>query len=151
MTTDWLLRVGDGKNLITSSSYNIWGIQSITSDGKYFINNVNPGDRLWFVKKKSQGKIVAVAIYSSHFKRCEQGPLVKFITCKNMTDEEVEWTNKGGDWTSDTGVHYTGFYDISHLNLLTRLKEPITIRKHKYSDTSKIHFKVTHDYIVNNL
>jgi len=38
MTTDWLLRVGDGENLKNSSKYRIWGIQALTSPhGKYFI------------------------------------------------------------------------------------------------------------------
>jgi hypothetical protein len=43
MTTDWLLRVGDGKNFISSSVYRIWGIQTKTSlHGKHFIENVKP-------------------------------------------------------------------------------------------------------------
>jgi hypothetical protein len=67
MTTpsDWLLRVGDGDNFIASSNYKIWGIQAKTSPhGKYFIKNVNPGDRMWFITNKSQGKIIGVATIS---------------------------------------------------------------------------------------
>ena len=59
MTTDWILRVGDGKNFIRSSKYRIWGINTLTSPhGKNFVKNVKPGDRLWFVTSKSHGKIV---------------------------------------------------------------------------------------------
>lgn len=43
MTTDWILRVGDGENLKRSSKYRIWGIQSTSPDGKYFVKNVKPG------------------------------------------------------------------------------------------------------------
>ena len=53
MTTDWLLRVGDGENFINSSRYRIWGIQSTSPANKHFIRNVKIGDRLWFVKSKS--------------------------------------------------------------------------------------------------
>jgi hypothetical protein len=75
MTTDWLLRVGDGENLKSSYKYRIWGIQSTTPTNKHFIKNVKPGDRLWFVKSKSQGKLIAVAIYRSHNTR-DLGPLI---------------------------------------------------------------------------
>ena len=75
MTTDWILRVGDGENLKCSSKYRIWGISSNTSTNKHFLKNVKPGDRLWFVKSKSQGKLVALATYRSHNTR-EFGPLI---------------------------------------------------------------------------
>jgi len=63
MTTDWILRCGDGANLKNSSKYRIWGISSTVDTNKHFIKNVKPGDRLWFVKSRSQGKLVAVATY----------------------------------------------------------------------------------------
>ena len=111
MTTDWILRVGDGYNLIRSSRHKVWGIQTTTSPhGKYFIANVQPGDRLWFVKSKSNGKILAVATYRSHNKR-EFGPLINL----SMTNDELGWTNEDTNWTSDTEIHYTDLYNLSKI------------------------------------
>lgn len=88
--TDWILRVGDGENFINSSKYKIWGIQSTNSFGKYFIKHVKIGDRLWFVKSKTNGKLLAVSTYNSNNMR-ELGPLINI----NMTDDELGWTKNG--------------------------------------------------------
>jgi hypothetical protein len=142
MTTDWLLRVGDSKNFINSSKYRIWGIQTKTSPhGKHFIENVKPGDRLWFVKSKSHGMIIGVATYRAHNKR-EFGPLLDI----SMTNEELGWTNDGPDWTSDTEIHYTDFYGLANCELLTHIKGPSTIRK--YDDKCRIDLAVEYSYIV---
>jgi predicted secreted protein len=139
MSIDWILRVGDGINLKNSSKYKIWGIQSSTPDNKYFITNVNPGDRLWFVKNKSQGKLVAVATYCSHNKR-EFGPLIDI----SLTNEELGWT--GGDWTSDIEVHYTDLYGLNNCELLTHINGPKTIRT--YNEKCRINLAVEYSYIV---
>lgn len=57
MSTNWILRVGDGINLKNSSKYKIWGINKTSSDNKYFLKNVKVGDKLWFVTSGSQGKL----------------------------------------------------------------------------------------------
>ena len=75
MTTDWMLRIGDGENFIRSSKYKIWGINATSSLGKYFIKNIKEADILWFVKSKSHGKIIAVATYVSQNMR-QLGPLI---------------------------------------------------------------------------
>ena len=140
MTTDWILRVGDGENLIRSSKYKIWGIQTITSTlGKYFIANVRQGDRLWFVKSKSQGKIIAVATYCSHNKR-EFGPLLDI----SMTNEELGWTDD--NWTSDIEIHYSDLYGLSNCELLTHIKGSATIRK--YDEKCRVNLPVEYSYIV---
>ena len=141
MTTDWLLRVGDGENLKRSSKYRIWGISSKISTNKYFIKNVKPGDRLWFVKSKSQGKLVAVATYRSHNMR-ELGPLVDIT----LTDEELGWTGNGEDWTADVELHYTDLYGLSDCELLTHIKGPSTIRK--YDEKCRVNLAVEYSYIV---
>jgi hypothetical protein len=123
MATDWLLRVGDGNNLIRSSKYKIWGIQSSNSFGKFFIRTVKPGDRLWFIKSKSQGKVLAVATFSLIKKR-ELGPLIDI----SLTNEELGWDNLDTDWTSDTEIHYTDLYNVSDCELLTHIKGSSTIR-----------------------
>lgn len=81
MTMDWLLRVGDGINFMISSTYKIWGIKSQTTCGKHFMKAVHSGDRLWFVKNTSKGKIIAVATYHSHNSR-EFGPLLHLLHFK---------------------------------------------------------------------
>lgn len=142
MTTDWLLRVGDGQNFIESSKYKIWGIQSLTSRNCiYFIKNVKLGDRLWFVKSKSQGKIIAVATYCSHNER-EIGPLINLT----MTNEELGWTGEGSDWTSNVEVHYKDLYCLTECELFTNIKGPSTIRK--YDDKCKVNLAVEYNNIV---
>lgn len=141
MTTDWILRVGDGENLINSYRHRIWGIQSTTNDGKYFVKNVKPGDRLWFVKSKSQGKILAVAIYRSHNTR-ELGPLISI----SKTNEELGWNGEGPDWTSDTEIHYSELYGLNDCELLTHIKGAKTIRK--YNEKCKVNLAVEYSYIV---
>lgn len=141
MTIDWLLRVGDGENFKASSKYRIWGIQSTTPIGKYFIKNVKSGDRLWFVKSKSQGNIMAVAIYRSHNKR-EFGPLVDL----SMTEEELGWKHNGPDWQSDTEIHYSDLYGLEDCDLLTHIKGPSTIRK--YDEKCRVELPVEYSYIM---
>ena len=141
MNTDWLLRVGDGENFKNSSKYRIWGIQSSTSFGKHFVKHVKPGDRLWFVKSKSQGKLLAVATYRSHNKR-EFGPLIDV----SMTNEELGWTGEGPDWTSDVEIHYSDLYGLTGCNLLTHIKGASTIRK--YDEKCQVNLALEYSYIV---
>ena len=131
MEEEWIFRAGDGNNLIRSSPHKIWGINSKTSCGKYFIKNSKPGDRLWFVKSKSKGKVLAVATLVSIKKR-ELGELVNL----SLTNEELGWDNEDTDWTSDTEVHYTNLYNVSKCDLLTEIKGTITIRK--YNEKCKV-------------
>jgi len=141
MSSDWLLRVGNGDNFKNSSKYKIWGIQSSSPNNKYFLKNVKPGDRLWFVKSKSKGKLIAVATYYSRVIR-ELGPLVNMT----MTNEELGWTGEGPDWTSDTEIHYSDLYDIEHSELLTHINGPSTIRK--YDEKCKVNLAEEYSCIV---
>ena len=140
MTTDWLLRVGDGENLRRSSRYRIWGIQSTTPGNIYFLKNVKPGDRLWFVKSKSQGKLIAVATYRSHNLR-EFGPLINV----SLTDEQLGWFDPSGG-NSDIEVHYSDLYGLSDCDLLSHIKGPSTIRK--YDEKCRVNLAVEYSYIV---
>jgi len=85
MTTDWLVRVGDGENFKNSSLRRIWGINTKTKSP--FIKDVRCGDRLWFIKNKSKGKIIAVATYCSHNKRY-LGPIVEV----SLNNKELGWS-----------------------------------------------------------
>jgi len=142
MTTDWILRVGNGENFTHSSKYRIWGIQTLTSPhGKYFVNNVKPGDRLWFVKSKSHGKLIAVATYCSHNTR-DFGPLIN----TSFTDEELGWSGSGTDWISNVEVHYTDLYGLNDCDLLTHIKGAMAIRK--YDEKCRVNLPVEYSYIV---
>jgi hypothetical protein len=141
MINDWILRCGDGQNFKNSSKYKIWGISSNNSTNKYFLKNVKKGDRLWFVKNKSQGKIIAVATYSLHKTR-ELGPLINI----SLTNEELGWTVSEKYWTADTEVHYTELYGLSNCKLLTHIKGAATIRK--YNEKCKVNLPFEYNYIV---
>lgn len=141
MTNDWLVRVGDGSNLVNSSPYGIWGINSTTPTNKYFLKNIQPGDRLWFVKSKSKGKLIAVATYQSYNMR-EFGLLLDL----SMTNEELGWTGDGVDWTSDAEIHYINLYGLIDCELLTEIKGPSTTRK--YDEKCKVNLPVQYTNIV---
>ena len=144
MTTDWLLRVRDGKNLISSSKYRIWGINSKSSDSKYFVRKVQAGDRLWFVTSESHGKLLAVATYRSHNVR-ELGPLFPI----SYTNEELGWISNGDDHDPnkyDVEIHYTDLYGLNDCELLTHIKSPKTIRK--YNEKCRVNLPVEYSYIV---
>lgn len=140
MNVDWILRCGDGENLKNSSKYRIWGISSKISTNKHFLKNVKPGDRLWFVKSKTQGKLVAVATYCSYNFR-EFGPLIDI----SLTNEEFGWS--GSDWSSaDVEVHYTNLYGLNECELFTHIKGAATIRK--YDEKCRVNLPVEYSYIV---
>jgi hypothetical protein len=141
MITDWLFRVGDGTNLKHSSTQRIWGIQTIkNSCGKHFVENVKPGDRLWFVKSKSNGKLIAVATYLSHNKR-ECGPLIDI----SLTNEELGWsTTSDEDW--DVEIHYSHLYWLNECDMLTHIKGAVTIRK--YSEKCRVNLAEEYSNIV---
>jgi hypothetical protein len=139
--THWILRVGDGVNLINSSKYKIWGIQSTTNDNKYFLKTVKIGDLLWFVKNKSCGKIIAVATYLSHNQR-EVGPLINIT----MANEDLGWISDTTDWISDIEIHYTDLYGLNECDLFTHIVGPKTIRK--YNEKCRIDLEVEYSHIV---
>ena len=142
MATDWLLRVGNGENFIRSYIYNIWGINGSTSpSGKYFIKNAREGDRLWFIKSKSNGLILAQAILVCCKKR-DIGPLINV----SLTNEEIGWTNKEDNWNDcDYEIHYKNLYNLSELNLLTFIKCMNTISK--YNDKCSINLPLEYENI----
>lgn len=120
--TDWLLRVGDTSHLFSALPFRIWGVNSKDKNNiPYFLRNVKPGDRLWFISGKSQGKAVVVATFVRHAPR-ELGPLVQVT----RTDEELGWTHVPGEW--DTEVHYADAYDIRGIDIHTKIQSPRVVR-----------------------
>lgn len=122
--TNWLIRVGDGQNFINSSKYNTWGCTTRTFSSEAFVNNVRKGDKLWFIKANSNGKVLAVATYSSHNKR-ELGPLIN----TTLTDEELGWEETKYTYGWDTEIHYIQLYNVSKCELFTHIKGACPIRK----------------------
>lgn len=120
--TDWLIRIGDGINFYNSLPDKIWGIKSNTTNGKFFIENVKENDRLWFIKAKTKGKIIAIANYIKHQKR-ELGPLINI----SKSNQELGWI---GDENWDIEVIYDNIYLLDDVEgLETEIKGASTIRK----------------------
>ena len=136
---DWLLRIGNETHFKNSSSKNIWGINSKTSYGKSFIKNAKPGDRLWFVKGKSNGKIVAVVTYVKVVERI-LGPLIPLT----KTNSELGWTESKGEW--DTEVRYENLYNLTDCNLNSEIKGACGIRK--YNDKCKVNLSEVYPHII---
>ena len=124
MPTDWLLRIGDAENFWRSSVKKIWGINSETGFGKDFIAKAEENDRLWFVKSKSKGLLVAVATFKKFATR-EQGPLIHV----SYTNNELGWTDEEGS-KCDVEIHYTDFFNIASLDLQSCIKGAATIRRY---------------------
>ncbi len=152
MDEDSILRIGDGQNFINSSRHHIWGIQSSSSAGKHFVNNVKPGDRLWFVINKSKGKsknkqeykpdgkLFCVATYQSHNRRI-LGPLF----AETLTDAELGW--KGDNLSKyDLEVHYTEMYGLNACDLLTHISGVMSIRRFTHQ-TCALNLPVEYGYI----
>lgn len=115
--TNWLFRVGNNIELFNSSVFNIWGINSLSADSKFFLKKAKHGDCLWFVKGKSNGLIVAVAIFSRSVKR---------IDGECMSYEQLGWINSSG--LCDTDIHFENFKKIANLNLKSQIKSPKVVR-----------------------
>ena len=122
--SDYLFRVGDGKNFWNSSHLCTWG----TKNDKGF-NDINKGDLMWFITSNSKGKIIAVATFDGMNKRDGSG----------FSDEELGWNGNGG-W--DYEIHYTELYDVTHLNLLTNIKHQCSVSK----PTEKCEVDLAHEY-----
>lgn len=139
MVQHWIIRVGDGIHFISSSKFNIWGINSKDKcNTSKFLKEVHEGDILWFVTSNSKGKAIAVADFKE-LKERQTGPLVNFT----QTNEELGWTKSEGDW--DIEIHFNELYNINELNILTRIRSPRTYRR--YSDNiDKIPVNLVEEY-----
>jgi len=129
------VRCDDGENLNNSSKYRIWGISSKTFTNKQFAKTVKSGDRLWFVKNNSQGKLIAVATYCSHNLH-EFGPKI------SLTNEKLS----GVYWASNLEVHYTDLYRLNDFELFTHIKDSTTNKKN--NEKCRINLPVEYSYIV---
>jgi len=99
MATDYFVNVGDGEN---------------------FINNVKPGDRLWFVQGESNRKIFGISTY-----RSQLGPIIKIT----MSNEVLGWNGEGPDSTSDIEIQIQNTSDVDIQNCIEckKCSNPIKI------------------------
>ena len=64
MLEHWIIRIGNGNHFISSSKFNIWGINSKDKcNTNKFINEAQEGDILWFVTSNSKGKAISVSTF----------------------------------------------------------------------------------------
>jgi len=139
MTTHWLLRVGDGKEFKSAAKHNLWGMESHKLVNANFLKQVQPGDLLWFVRNKSNGKLLGVATYVGHGKRV-LGPIVDL----SKTNEELGWV---GDMKTDIEIHYKGLYDLEFCEMLTGIKGQTNVRR--YSEKCLLNLPEEYERIVN--
>jgi hypothetical protein len=144
----WLIRVGDGKHLDTSSKFGIWGVDSNDSNVKSFMglgksknkkDPVKQGDVLWFIKGGSCG---GLAIAFANF-----DTFVKRIPGETMSNYELGWDqslgSSNGKW--DYEIKFTNFLDITHKNVQTHIKSPGVVRRYN-EETCKGFLPVVYKY-----
>ena len=128
----WLIRVGDGKHLDTSSKFGIWGVDSNDANVKSFMglgksknkkDPVKKGDVLWFIKGGCGGLAIAFANFDTFVKR---------IPGETISNYELGWDqslgSSNGKW--DYEVKFTNFLDITHKKVLTCIKSPGVVRRY---------------------
>ena len=135
MPNHFLIYIGDGVHFNASSSRSIWGIDSTLSLTKGFLRRAKEGDLLWFVKSKTNGRLVAVATFTGVNKR---------ILGLTLTNSELGWDKSKGEW--DTEVHYKDLYDLTHCNLISEIKGAASIRL--YNDKCKVNLITEYPQIV---
>jgi len=138
----FLLRIGDGDHFVSSSSHQLWGINSQTIFGKGFLRMARKGDLLWFVQSASKGQVIAVATFKGIQPRV-LGPIINITP----TNEELGWTKQLGEW--DIEVHYKRLYDLRDSALHTEIKGAATIRL--ANDKCKINLPANYTTIVQTL
>ena len=109
--TDYLFRVGDGKNFWNSSHLYTWGTKGVNG-----LRDIKKGDRMWFITNNSKGMIIAVATFDMIIPR----------TDSSLSDEELGWSGNGG-WNYE--IHYKDLYDVTKLNYLTNIKNQNSVSK----------------------
>ena len=123
--THYIIYVGDGKNFRNSSHRGIMGLNSKSPHVQNFKKVAKKGQLIWFIQCRANGKVLAVATFSSCEKR------------KNdlWDDECLGW--KGGE-RYDILIHYEKLYKLDTIPqpLLTQidgLNNPSVVRKYESS------------------
>lgn len=101
----WILKIFNGDDFNNSKELGVWGISSKGTVNKTFIDEAQPGDKLWFMK--SNHEIVGVAIYKSHTQRLV-GPLISLT----YSDQELGWKNMK---KIDTQIDFENYIETHNL------------------------------------
>lgn len=110
----FIIFIGDGVNFKNSFPKRIWGVDSNKLSPKSFLNKVNVGDLMWFIKNNTNRRIFAVATFTGKNQRVFDSTINR-----TLTNDELGWAGEGG-W--DTEIHYRDFYDVSECNIETGIR-----------------------------
>lgn len=118
--SDWIIRVGNGHNFNLGSNSKIWGFDSKMaahfSNELSFSWDVKAGDRIWFIKRKSNGRLLGVATFDS----------LHDLKSSSL-DKRKSWDGSEENW--DKIIHYTNFFYLKDCGkLMTGVKTPAVIR-----------------------
>lgn len=145
----WLIRVGDGKHLETSSKFGIWGFDSSDCNvksfmglcqGKFRKEPVKEGDILWFIKGGSGGLAISCAEFEQFVKR---------IPGVTMSDAELGWDKSvgesNGNW--DYEIRFKNYREIQE-KIYTKIKAACTVRR--YNENCQVNLPAIYDSIYTN-
>ena len=103
---DWLIRVGGGGNFAEAIPLKRYDFKIRRNNGyqlnKVFRDKARRGDRLWFIKRKSGGEIIAMAIF-------ERWSYRSWID--DLTDAQIGYENHENITWAAT-MFYTDMYDF---------------------------------------
>jgi hypothetical protein len=145
----WLIRVGDGKHLETSSKFGIWGVDSTDSNVKSFMGlchgkckkaPIQEGDILWFIKGGSGGLAMSCAKFTLFVKR---NPGETMSNVQLGWDQSIGISN--GKW--DYEVRFTNYKEISE-KILTNIKSPGVVRR--YNELCQANLPVIYETFYTN-
>jgi hypothetical protein len=144
----WLIRVGDGKHLETSSKFGIWGFDSSDCNVKSFMGlchgklkkePVKEGDILWFIKGGSGGQAISCAEFEQFVKR---------IPGVTMSDTELGWDKSigesNGNW--DYEIRFKNYKEIED-KIYTKIKAACTVRR--YNENCLVNLPAMYDLMYN--
>jgi hypothetical protein len=129
MLDHWLIRVGDGENLMKSRNYQVYGL---IPRHLAYIKQIKPGDIVWFITpKKHGGIIIAMATFVRFVDRREEN----LIQIESYTNEELSWPSEK-NW--DIQIYYKEFYDLRKLKIPCVIISPgIVLNYKKCKDNGK--------------
>lgn len=128
----FIIRVADGKNF-KNSIHPFWGLKNNSNRTKgYILNNINPGDILWFcTNKKNGGKAIGMAEYTILYDRKDE-PLIQINTYSN---KEQGWEGDG-DWSLQ--MHYQKLYNTEKQDIKVIIPGPQSIIRYNPDHKNQI-------------
>ena len=135
MSDYWFITMNERNRSVLKG---VWGCNSKTVQGEYFLSYIKPGAILAFVHI---GKILAFATFIGTKKR-EIGPLIGLT----QTNEELGW--KDDVALSDTEIHFNNIYDISKCDLYVTLQSISLFVNYDETMKGMLNLPLTYSYTV---